>query len=400
MQLCGRREHAVEVEQAARIASGSPSIRLRSLISAHRSPTPTAVRAGAPRSRVTSWLARSVSSCSGSSRVISAGNCRRCSAASTGAGSSTSPSTATTRASKGQTGVASTPTSSSSPTTRTYRRGPAVTGPSVLWAGIVTSWLAASRRRGGSSPSATRLRRRTGVVLAVLWGSRPTRSSSRWSLLGEPVHRALRVVAVRASAPAVADSGNAGLLAGTTVPAGVLVRGGRRRCVDRTPRGLAAWVAALLAPLGLLAYLAWVARPPTVGRLVLHAGQRLAPGVPRWLGDAAHARRQAAARVHALELYEVTAVLLVSAVLLVLLVFLRPPWPLLAYAAGLLVLTIGGAGCYHAKARFLLPAFRFCCRSRLRSHTRGCASPRRAAGACARIGVVRRLSAAAVDRSF
>jgi hypothetical protein len=30
---------------------------------------------------------------------------------------------------------------------------------------------------------------------------------------------------------------------------------------------------------------------------------------------------------------------------------------LLAYAAGLLVLTIGGAGYYHAKSRFLLPAF-------------------------------------------
>jgi hypothetical protein len=59
----------------------------------------------------------------------------------------------------------------------------------------------------------------------------------------------------------------------------------------------------------------------------------------------------------ALELYEVTAVVLASVVLLVLLVFLRPPWPLLAYAAGLLVLTIGGAGYYHAKARFLLPAF-------------------------------------------
>jgi hypothetical protein len=58
-----------------------------------------------------------------------------------------------------------------------------------------------------------------------------------------------------------------------------------------------------------------------------------------------------------LELYEVTAVLVASIVLLALLVFLRPPWPLVAYAFGLLVVTIGGAGYYHAKSRFLLPAF-------------------------------------------
>ena len=59
----------------------------------------------------------------------------------------------------------------------------------------------------------------------------------------------------------------------------------------------------------------------------------------------------------ALELYEVTAVLVASVVLFVLLAFLRPPWPLLVYTAGLLVLTIGGAGYYHARSRFLLPAF-------------------------------------------
>ncbi|MFL6014498.1 MAG: hypothetical protein ACJ74P_09475, partial [Gaiellaceae bacterium] len=58
-----------------------------------------------------------------------------------------------------------------------------------------------------------------------------------------------------------------------------------------------------------------------------------------------------------LELYEVTAMLVASIALGVLLAFLRPPWPLLAYAAGLLALTIGGAGYYHSRSRFLLPAF-------------------------------------------
>jgi hypothetical protein len=118
------------------------------------------------------------------------------------------------------------------------------------------------------------------------------------------------------------------------------------------------WTAALLAPLGLLGYLAWVSH-------VLH----------RWDGwfymqdkgwhlhfDGGWATlhtlvNRVLLEAAALELYEVTAVLIASVVLLVLLVFLRPPWPLLAYAAGLLVLTVGGAGYYHAKARFLLPAF-------------------------------------------
>jgi len=58
-----------------------------------------------------------------------------------------------------------------------------------------------------------------------------------------------------------------------------------------------------------------------------------------------------------LELYEVSAVLVASVVLLVLLAYLRPPWPLLAFAAGLVALTVGGEGYYHSKSRFLLPAF-------------------------------------------
>ena len=58
-----------------------------------------------------------------------------------------------------------------------------------------------------------------------------------------------------------------------------------------------------------------------------------------------------------LEFYEVTAVVLAAIVLLVLLALLRPPWPLIAYAAGILLITLGTAHYYHSKARYLLPAF-------------------------------------------
>jgi hypothetical protein len=52
-----------------------------------------------------------------------------------------------------------------------------------------------------------------------------------------------------------------------------------------------------------------------------------------------------------------TAVLVVGLALLIIGAAERLPWPLLLYAAGVLVLAIGGAGYYWAKGRLLLPAF-------------------------------------------
>jgi hypothetical protein len=116
--------------------------------------------------------------------------------------------------------------------------------------------------------------------------------------------------------------------------------------------------ALVLAPLGLVGYLAWVAH--ALDRwdgwfYMQDKGWHLAfdGGRSTWHTFAHRVLLQPTK----LELYEVSAVLVATVVLLVLLAYLRPPWPLLAYAAGLVALTLGGEGYYHSKSRFLLPAF-------------------------------------------
>jgi hypothetical protein len=217
--------------------------------------------------------------------------------------------------------------------------------------------------------------RRVSVVLAVLWGIQ-THAIVESMVYSESLFTALCAWSLYALLRRQwLTAGTLCLLAGTTRAAsGVLVGVVVVAAVIGRRDGWRPWAAALFAPLGLLGYLAWVG----------HA-------LDRWDGwfymqdkgwhlhfDGGWATlhtlvNRVLLEVTALELYEVTAILLASVVLFVLLVFLRPPWPLLAYAAGLLVLTIGGAGYYHAKARFLLPRSRCCCRWRSRLHMRACA---------------------------
>jgi hypothetical protein len=53
----------------------------------------------------------------------------------------------------------------------------------------------------------------------------------------------------------------------------------------------------------------------------------------------------------------VTVVALLAIMFFVLSLLDRQPWQLLLYSGLLLVTTLGAAGYYHSKARFLLPAF-------------------------------------------
>ena len=95
----------------------------------------------------------------------------------------------------------------------------------------------------------------------------------------------------------------------------------------------------MLAPLGLVGYLAWVAH--ALDRwdgwfYMQDKGWHLGfDGGRATLHTLVHRVLLEPAR---LELYEVSAVLVASVVLLVLLAYLRPPWPLLAFAAGLVAL--------------------------------------------------------------
>jgi hypothetical protein len=53
----------------------------------------------------------------------------------------------------------------------------------------------------------------------------------------------------------------------------------------------------------------------------------------------------------------ITVVALLAIMFFVLSLLDRQPWQLLLYSGLLLVTTLGSAGYYHSKARFLLPAF-------------------------------------------
>jgi hypothetical protein len=235
-----------------------------------------------------------------------------------------------------------------------------VTGMSVLWAGIVTSWLAGIAAAWGIFAVGDLVSgRRAGVVLAVLWGvqthgiveSMAYSESLFTALCAWCLYALLRrqwVTAGVLSLLAGATRAAAAVVVAVVIAAALLDReGGPRR-----------FAAAVLAPLGLVGYLAWVAH--ALGRwdgwlYMQHYGWFL-----HFDGGASTVRtlvHRVLLEATSLELYEVTAVLAASVVLFVLLVLVRPPWPLVAYAAGLLVITLGGAGYYHAKARFLLPAF-------------------------------------------
>jgi len=239
----------------------------------------------------------------------------------------------------------------------------AATGLNELWAGLVVSWLAGLAAAWGIfAVGAQVYDTRVGVALAVLWGVLPHAivesmvysdalftALAAWSL-----HALLRRQWLAAGALCLlagATRAAAGVLVAVVMAAAVIALVRRRDDV----RPLAALV---LAPLGLVGYLAWVAH--ALDRLdgwfyMQDKGWHLAfdGGRSTWHTFV----HRVLLEPTKLELYEVSAMLIASVVLLVLLAYLRPPWPLLAYAAGLVALTLGGEGYYHSKSRFLLPAF-------------------------------------------
>ena len=117
------------------------------------------------------------------------------------------------------------------------------------------------------------------------------------------------------------------------------------------------WACGLLAPLGLVGYLGYVAvRTGSLnGWFVLQRrgwDSKFDAGAATW---------QFAARVletgrSVLEVVTV-AVLLGAIALLVLCIQQNTPWPLVVYAAGVLVMDLGSNGLMNSKARLLLPAF-------------------------------------------
>lgn len=234
---------------------------------------------------------------------------------------------------------------------------------SLPTAGLIISWVAALVAAWGIFMVGNHLYgRRAGILLTVVWGVLPHSvvesmaytetlftALAAWSLYALLRRQwltagALCTVAGLSRATALALAAAIGVAAGIAV--------WRRR------DGWRPLVAVAIAPLGFLAYVAWVA-------LRLHRIDGWFYVQSKIWGSSFDGGRYTfraaggtlVARDKFLTTYVVTLVLAVAAVLLVLSVLDRQPWPVLAYSAAVFAMTAGGAGYYHSKARLLLPAF-------------------------------------------
>ena len=238
-----------------------------------------------------------------------------------------------------------------------------VTSLRPLYAGIAVAWIAGIAAAWGLFAVANDLYgRRAGVALAVLWGVE-THAIVESMVYSETLFTALSAwclyaVLRRRWLTAGVLCLFAGLTRATAIVVVAIVAVAAATAVARGRRDWRPWAAALLAPLGVFGYWVWVG--DQLGRwdgwfYMQHAG---------WYAHWDGGRTTWHTFVHRvllhatwLEFYEVTAVVIAAIALLVLLALMRPPWPLVAYAAGVLVIALGTAHYYHSKARFILPAF-------------------------------------------
>lgn len=245
----------------------------------------------------------------------------------------------------------------------------ALTGAGVLAAGLAVSaasGVAAAcglARLGELVPGGSR---RAGLVLVALFAAAPmgvvlsmTYSEALfcalavWSLLGVLRRRWLLAGACAALAGLVRPTG-AALALVVLLAAGVAVS---RRQEGRRQQGWRPWLAALLAPVGLVGYLGYVAaRTGSLGGWfsVQRAGWGSA-----FDGGTSTLRFALGVLARGGSLLDVVTVAALAGalVLLALSALGRQPWPLLLYSALVLAMDLGSDGLMNSKARLLLPAF-------------------------------------------
>lgn len=229
-------------------------------------------------------------------------------------------------------------------------------------AGLVISAVAALAAAWGMYALGAHLYgRRAGVLLAVLWGVLP-HAVVQTMAYTEALFTAFAVWSLYALLRGRwLTAGMLCLLAGLTRPtaSALIPVVGLAALIAIVKRrdGWRPWAAMFLAPLGWVGYVAWVA--DRTGRLDGWFHIQGAGWGSSWDGgrDTVRSAREILTNAAPLELYVVTLVLLVAVVLLVLGALDRQPWQLLLFSGLLLATTVGATGYYHAKARFLLPAF-------------------------------------------
>ncbi|GGM46162.1 membrane protein [Micromonospora sonchi] len=229
-------------------------------------------------------------------------------------------------------------------------------------AALIVAWLAGLAAAWGLFAIGAYLHdRRTGVLLAALWAAIP-HAVVQSMAYSESLFTALAAWALYALLRGHwVTAGVVCLFAGLTRPTSsslipVVVLAALVAIVRRRD-GWRPWAATLLAPAGWLGYLAWVGSE--VGRPdgwfhIQSAGWRSTFDFGAYTFRRG---REVLADPTVPQLFVVSVVVLLALMFFVLSLLDRQPWQLLLYSGLLLVTTLGSAGYYHAKARFLLPAF-------------------------------------------
>jgi hypothetical protein len=191
-----------------------------------------------------------------------------------------------------------------------------------------------------------------GVVLSMAYTEALFCALAVWALVGALRERWLLAGLCSAAAGLVRPTGSALALA-VGLTALVAVAGGRA-VPKRAGRPL---VAAVLAPLGMLGYLAavgWRTGTPTGWFGIQRTGWG-----SQFDGGASLAAFVRRTLTGGHEVYDLAVLLALvgSVVLLVVAVRMRVPWPLLVYAAAVLVTVWASDGQIHSRVRLLMPAF-------------------------------------------
>lgn len=247
-------------------------------------------------------------------------------------------------------------------------RGLAGTTPlTVQGAGIAVAWVAGLLAAWGIFAVGARLHgKRTGVVLAALWGAYPTAfvqsmaytetlftALAAWSLYAVLRGRWIAAGALCVLAGLTRPSAAALIAALAVTAAAVLVRewraGGRRGLLRRNARML---LGVCLAPLGWLAYVVFVA---------VRQGSPFAYfEVQAEWGNSIDGGRALAAFIAGLPLPAALG-LCAALGLLGWLVFLcvrqRQPLPVLVYGIAVVVISLIGSGYFGSRPRLMMPAF-------------------------------------------
>jgi len=203
--------------------------------------------------------------------------------------------------------------------------------------------------------------RRTGILLAGLWGVVPHALVQSMAYT-ESLFTALSAFALLALLRRNwVTAGVLTAVAGLTRPSAIALVGVvglvALIAVVRRQDGWRPWVAGVTAPLGWLGYILWVGNQ--TGRIDgwFHIQKSIWRSSFDYGTSAYQVAKKTLSTASALDYTVVTFVLVAAILLLALNVVDRLPWPLILYSALILISSIGASNYYNAKGRLILPAF-------------------------------------------